>query len=870
MNIICDYCQAKRLANESSNCCHNGKVQVTPISQYPQELYTLLTGNNTRSKNFRENIRQYNSAMAFASLGAKFATPPGRGPYVFRIHGQIYHLTGSLYPAPGNAPKYSQLYILEGDQAVEKRMMNRENINCQRDIMVLLTTILDRINPYAAAYKHLKEVEDRYNSHAAENNNTPPTVTMHFKRGNDQRRYNEPRHDEVAAVFISSDGAPPPERDIVVHPRDEPPRNISYRSANADPMVYPLFFPRGDLGWCPGMSHTPEHSTQKRNTITVLQFYAHRLAVRQEFSPLFYGAKLFQQYIVDAYVRTEASRLDFIRKNQSGLRVELYQGLMDHISSQAADANLTPGKIVILPSSFQGSPRAMQQNYQDAMAIVSKYGKPDLFITFTCNPKCKCIVDNLPEGQSPEHRPDVVARVFKQQVKELLHELTVKHVLGVPVAHVHVVEFQKRGLPHVHMLIILSPETKLREVDDIDSTISAEIPDPETQPQLHAIVKRSMVHGPCGVLNKHSVCMVDGSCTKDYPKEFCETTVMLDHGYPLYKRRDNGRTIAIGPYEVDNRWIVPYNPYLSQKFNAHINVEACTSIKSVKYLFKYVYKGHDCANIEMTATNELNHDEVSTFLDARYVSAPEAFWRLSEYDLHNKSHTIIRLPIHLPDHQPVYFQPGQHEQAVQSAANQNTMLTAYFAMNSHYHTNYTYSETPLHFVFNKSQKKWQPRKRGSPKIITRMYSVSPKDMERYCLRLLLLHVAGATSFEDLRTFNGYVAPTFKEACILHNLLQDDTEWLRTMEEASAVQMPGQIRSLFATICTFCDPSDPVELWNRFKPDMIEDFVHHRQLTQETAERLALGDIDMILQQHGQSCSSLGLPVVDVAASGQDD
>ncbi len=499
------------------------------------------------------------------------------------------------------------------------------------------------------------------------------------------------------------------------------------------------------------------------------------------------------------------------------------------------------------------------------MAIVSKYGKPDLFITFTCNPKCKDITNNLPAGQSPEHRPDIVTRVFKQHVKELLHDLTVKHVLGVPVAHVHVIEFQKRGLPHVHMLIILTEETKLREASDIDSTISAEIPNPETQPQLYAIVKKSMVHGPCGVMNKNSVCMADGSCTKDYPKEFREATVLSDNGYPLYKRRDNGRTIAVGNHEVDNRWIVPYNPYLTQKFDAHINVEACTSIKIVKYLFKYIYKGHDCANIEMTATDELNHDEVSTFIDARYVSAPEAFWRLSEYELHNQSHTIIRLPIHLPQQQPVIFQPGQHEQAVQRAANQNTMLTAY----SHYYNNYTYSETPLHFVFNKSKKEWQPRKRGSTNIIPRMYSVSPKDMERYCLRLLLLHVPGATSFEDLRRFNGYFAPTFKEACLLRSLLQDDTEWHRTMEEASTFQMPAQIRSLFATICTFCDPSDPVELWNTFKPHMIEDYLLHHQVTQDSAEIMALAEINRILEQHGQSCSSLGLPFSGVAVA-QDD
>ena len=68
--------------------------------------------------------------------------------------------------------------------------------------------------------------------------------------------------------------------------------------------------------------------------------------------------------------------------------------------------------------------------------------------------------------------------------------------------------------------------------------------------------------------------------------------------------------------------VVPYNSWLSKKYQAHINVEACMSVKAVKYLYKYICKGHDCAN---TLINEqINHNEVNTFLDCRYVSAPEA------------------------------------------------------------------------------------------------------------------------------------------------------------------------------------------------------------------------------------------------------
>ena len=408
MTEQCQFCQAFRFPMEPLNCCHNGKVSLPPLSPYPQELKNLLTQNNAQSRNFKENIRQYNSAVAFASFGANILPHRRGGPYSFRIHGQIYHQTGPLHPPENNNPCYSQLYIIEGDLAVETRMSQNENQFCRRDTMILLDIILQRVNPYAAAYRHMHEVEQAQIQTAEEEGLAPQQVTMYLKRGNDKRRYNEPRHDEVAAIFIGNDGAPPPERDIVVYPKDHTTRNISYRSANADPMVYPILFPCGDQGWYPGMDHTGDNRTAHINKVSLLQFYSFRLAARQAFSPLFYGGKLFQQYIVDAYVRTEASRLDYIRSNQKGLRVEMYQGLMDHINSQAEERNLQPGKIVILPSSFKGSPRAMQQNFQDAMAMVAKFGKPDLFLTFTCNPRCADITNSLPQGQRPEHRPTLL------------------------------------------------------------------------------------------------------------------------------------------------------------------------------------------------------------------------------------------------------------------------------------------------------------------------------------------------------------------------------------------------------------------------------------------------------------------------------
>nr|XP_047142898.1 uncharacterized protein LOC100213206 [Hydra vulgaris] len=206
-----------------------------------------------------------------------------------------------------------------------------------------------------------------------------------------------------------------------------------------------------------------------------------------------------------------------------------------------------------------------------------------------------------------------------------------KIVSSKVVTHAQVIEFQKRGLPHAHILLHLANDDKLETSQDIDNLICAEIPDPIVNCELYDIIKTCMIHGPCGILNPNSPCIKDGVCSKKYPKGFNANTVAVHNGYPRYRRRDNGLVINIKGNNVDNRWVVPYNPWLSKKYQAHINVEACMSVKAVKYLYKYIYKGHDCANVLIN--EQVNHDEIDTFLDCRYVSAPEALWRIFEYPM---------------------------------------------------------------------------------------------------------------------------------------------------------------------------------------------------------------------------------------------
>lgn len=162
-----------------------------------------------------------------------------------------------------------------------------------------------------------------------------------------------------------------------------------------------------------------------------------------------------------------------------------------------------------------------------------------------------------------------------------------------------------------------------------------------------------MLHGPCGADNPRCPCMQDGRCSKSFPKPFNSYTTIGDDCYPNYRRRRPGQEEGAGGHtttvrvsrtrqdvEVDNRSVVPYNPWLLLKFRAHINVEFCASIKAIKYLYKYVFKGHDKATVTMEAGEDRvdvripeDVNEPDMYENKRYIGASEACWRIFNFNL---------------------------------------------------------------------------------------------------------------------------------------------------------------------------------------------------------------------------------------------
>jgi hypothetical protein len=313
----------------------------------------------------------------------------------------------------------------------------------------------------------------------------------------------------------------------------------------------------------------------------------------------------------------------------------------------------------------------------------------------------------------------------------------------------------------------------------------------------------------------------------------------------------------------------------------------------VKYLYKYVYKGHNRALAVVQsearalpaaapqataggadANNVLAaRDEVQNYLDGRYVSANGACHQLFAFILHGMHPNVYRLAVHLPNEHTTYFPEGTTV-GESMMRNNSTTLTGWCDFNRKAKSEYAaiatfvrnsrtpplptalttlYPDYPEITMWSKSKKAWHLWKRAAGRrgasrnnhvtlgTVGHMYFVQPLEGERYYLRVLLTHVARATCFEDLRTTHRphtpttVVHPTFKTACLARGLLQDDAERDQCLSEAASVQLPRSLRQLFANLLIFNNVNNHGWLWDKHKGALMEDFLHQaRQVSGQKA------------------------------------
>ncbi|XP_074352322.1 uncharacterized protein LOC141691481 [Apium graveolens] len=707
-----------------------------------------------------------------SSTGEKIDHSINRGgaPYCFKVQGVNYHNIGSLVPTDDNTPKFCQLYIYDTEDEINN-MIN--TVNGGRDAVneEIVQSLLHMLDEHNRLVKGCRD-----------------TVI-------------DSRVDGLQRIFETD------------------PRFMQ--------LQYPLLFPHRDIGYYREIplnrpvkhskrdvevteSEDPDKKGAKKY-ITMRECYNYKLMIclSEGLTP----HRLWQQYVVDAFTAIEQYRLDWIRDHQTTIRSDLYHNIRE--AMQKGDRNPSnTGKAIILPSPFTGSKRYMTQYFKDSLAICRTLGHPSLFLTMTTNtkwPKIQHMLKHI-SGVDVADEPDVVARVFKMKVDQLMV--------------MHVIEFQKRGLPHAHILIWLHPDDRPKTTEQIDKMISAEIPDPEIDPVGYNAVSNYMIHGPCGPDYTKSPCMVKGNCIKHFHKLYNSHTFFDECGFPIYKRRRTGITINKKGVNLDNRFVVPFNRDLLVHFQCHMNLEICNNSRSLKYLFKYCLKGHAMATMCLrktrigTSATILKKapkgliDEVKHYLDGRYVCAPEASWRIFAFDILSHWPSVERLPIHLPGENHVSFKAGDVLEDVcdKAISKTKTKFEAWFDANQTFPNarNYSYSEFPNNFTWHPRSGIWKERKRGD--VIGRLSEVHSSSGELLYLCMLLLRKKGSKSFEDLKTINGHIHETFKEACAALGLLQNDNQWHEAIAENFHTSLPPQLRAMFVDILAYSPISDPLRLW----------------------------------------------------------
>lgn len=264
MNNECTYCYALYFNSERTGhqkiftkCCMGGKYVFDFNFNVPKLIKELLCNDHRCSNNFVENIRQYNSSLAFASFGASVAAGnvPG-GAYCFKVQGVIHHLSSNLREEEHTRRKYSQLYFIDSELANECRKTRYSR--CLPELFTELDTLLREENIYATTLLNLREVEERemrqcyYNNAAISIDYSVWLLKKPAGNSIDRKRYSLPTCNEIAAVFSSSDGRPPHLRDIEIHSKSGKLIQLSACSQHTNPMVYPILYPYGGGGWHPG------------------------------------------------------------------------------------------------------------------------------------------------------------------------------------------------------------------------------------------------------------------------------------------------------------------------------------------------------------------------------------------------------------------------------------------------------------------------------------------------------------------------------------------------------------------------------------------------------------------------------------------
>ncbi|GJS39598.1 DNA helicase [Tanacetum coccineum] len=369
-----------------NKCCYRGRIILRPPPEYPQYIKELY-----ENTHFMDNIRAYNQMFSMTSVGANVdnSINNGKGPYVFRISGQLYHWIGSLCPEEGQSPRFLQLYIYDTTNEVKNRLSHfsdEHQSELKEEVVEGLIEFLDTHNALVQLFRTAR------NKHIDAD---IPEFKVRLYNVIGARQYELPTSETIGAIVFGDSSTSENEFDLIIEEHSQFPQRVSKLHPCYMSLQFPLLFVYGEDGYKKDMklANIPGQSTKANKRMSMNMYYSYQIHDRlNHYNLLLHGGKLFQQYVVTAYCAIEQSRLDYIRQKQDDIRSEYLSGIYDAILRGDRDGS-DLGLRTVLTASFTGSPRYMYAHYLDALAI------------------CRLTVAD---------RADIVDRVFEKKVRNYI------------------------------------------------------------------------------------------------------------------------------------------------------------------------------------------------------------------------------------------------------------------------------------------------------------------------------------------------------------------------------------------------------------------------------------------------------------------
>ena len=851
---LCPFCGAATWKCEGSTCCNGGEHVARRVPEPPRGLLhwkksehlNPWTGKLPRKDmpwcdrheaveqggfaglytepNFSEASRRLNNYFSFSGIGAdtgrmgveRVARPVPPGSFV-RLAGRVYHYIPSTDDERSTVPYYVNDTSPSTVQKTDDKWV--KTIHRQ----------LRKTHPLAQKLRAARKVKAREVRIVPDPSRPSPECTT-----------------EIAARYrISTTIDEKPHRNFVVFAREG--GQQWYPSLNHEEyetLQYPLLLPWGTQTW---FAHEDGdvYRDVRGNPMTLMWYARQRMLC----DPTLHACgRLLNEWLVDTFCRVDDLRLQYLHnaEGQKKLRIAEkidVQEYCETIEAEHGTRAAKPGRIY-LPASHTGSKRQMWNLLQNACTLSIRKGKATFFDTMTCNPKWPEITRCLRPGQSALDRPDVVARVFKQKLLDVLRKINTGrwHTRWIPrtdadgvamtchetgetqlesvsvVWRVHVIEYQMRGYPHAH-IVYRAEGRRGRQpalAEEIDRVVSARFPtkDPTTgnyrpgDDHYAALVEKHMVHH-CTPKCRPTR-WAEYRCKKGFPYPVCEKTHADPRGFIEYRRSTD-----------EDGYVVPHNREILLELDCHYCRVVASLSRVLRYLYKYLHKGPDTTASAMTDVrsgakkrrsepdDDEGVDEIREYQYERSVGAAEAAWRICGNVNHEIWPTVRAL--HVDD-------DGRQKMVVQDRMDPAALREKLSATLSHVEI---YFRRPIGATFDDLHyvdyfERWAGTMKDDPPSapktkkgkaipdcrqppcmiyprervrVCRVPPIGPGRGEQFFLYVLLKN-RSARSFEDLRTVFGQTHSTFREAVRALGLMGDDDEYALCLRQALKEMKPG--------------------------------------------------------------------------------